>query len=175
MIQIQDFLKYRSIGDLSLSPDGRFAAYRVLRAVLEGNTYTRELWLTELSSGESRCLLPDGSFTAFYWEADTALCYLRPSTQGKTTLCRRDVETGREEEVCVFPVETGEVWPVGNRFFLRVAQQLLCNDYPEELSFLHDHDAGFETIDEIPLWDNGRGFISGKRSALFAWDGGELT
>lgn len=171
MIEIQDFLKYRSIGDLAVSADGAYAAYTVIQARLEQNAYTRELWLTELATAKSRKLLENGSFTQVYWQSADTLCYLAPACNGKTELRRLNIHTGAEETARVFPVETGEIWPVGDRFFARVAQQLIQQDYPEELSFLHQHDAGFETIDEIPLWDNGRGFISGKRSAIFGFDG----
>lgn len=172
MIGIKDFLNYRSIGDLSLSPGQKFAAYTVRQAVLEKNGYSVQLWLTDLATGESRILLEDGTFTYFYWETDDSLCYLIPSCEGKTELCRIRISTKEVETVTTLPVATSEVWPQGDSYVVRAEQQLIAEQYPEELSFLHDHAEGFETIDEIPLWDNGRGFVSGKRSALFRFGTG---
>lgn len=167
MIGIQDFLKYRSIGGLSLSPDGRFAAYTVHQARMETNDYSVELWLTEVPSGRTRRLLENGGFTSFRWMGEDILC-TAASRDGKTDLIRVDVKTGAVTVFATVAAETGEVWLDGDRVLMRTQHQLIRNDYPEELSFLARHDAGFETIDEIPLWDNGRGFVSGRRSGISA-------
>ena len=65
MIGIQDFLKYRCIGDLTVSPDGKHAAYTVIQAQLERNGYTKEVWVTGIETAKSWRVLEDGSFTAF--------------------------------------------------------------------------------------------------------------
>jgi len=168
MIGIQDFLNYRSIGDLTVSDDEAYAAYTVIQARLKENDYTRELWLTQIASARSFKLLENGEFTSYFWKGED-LYYLSPAAEGRTQLCQVRRKTGSKSIVCSLPVETREVWTVGDRFFARVPQQLIQQDYPEELSFLQDHAEGFETIDEIPLWDNGRGFISGKRSTIFGF------
>lgn len=170
MIGIQDFLKYRCIGDLTVSPDGKHAAYTVIQAQLERNGYTKEVWVTDIETAKSWRVLEDGSFTAFYWADADALCYLKPAFCGKTELFRKNIHSGDTQTLHTFPVETTEVWNVGGAYIARVQQQLIRHDYPEQLRFLADHEDGFETIDEIPLWDNGRGFISGKRSSLFGFD-----
>ena len=81
MIGIQDFLKYRCIGDLTVSADGKFAAYTVIQAQLERNGYTKEVWITDIETASSRCVLGDGSFTYFYWD-EAQLCYLKPADGG---------------------------------------------------------------------------------------------
>ena len=125
MIGIQDFLKYRCIGDLTLSPEDAFAAYTVIQAQMERNGYTKEVWVTCIETAESWKVLEDGSFTSFYWEGEDSLCYLKPSEGGKTELCRKNIHTGAEELLYHFPVETAEVWPVNGRYIARVKQQLI--------------------------------------------------
>lgn len=170
MIGIQDFLKYRCIGDLALSSEGGYAAYTVIQAQMERNGYSKDVWVTCVKTAQSWKVLEDGSFTSFYWEAEDTLAYLKPSHSGKTDLFCKNIHTGVEALLHSFPVETAEVWSVNGSYIARVNQQLIRHDYPEELRFLADHEEGFETIDEIPLWDNGRGFVSGKRSALFGFN-----
>lgn len=169
MIGIQDFLNYVSLSQLTLSPDEKRAAFVVKQPVLQENTYKKELWVCELKSGKSRCLLEDADFVgSFSWEDESTLFY--PACQAQdTTLCRLlDVTTGQVRDAVTLPAVTQEVWHLGEgRYVYRHAEQLIRENYPQELSFLSDYADGFETIDEIPLWDNGRGFVSGKRSALY--------
>lgn len=192
MTGIQDFLAYRSLSQLCLSPDKTQAVFVVQRPALEGNTYEKELWACRLESGECRRLLADGELAGgFFWENEGTVFYVggtrasdESSAAGGTraldessavggseaarTVCRRlDVETGETREMFTIPARTGAVWDLGGGCYVfRREERLIREEYPEELAFLAEHEAEFETIDEIPLWDNGRGFVSGRRSSL---------
>lgn len=167
MIGIKDFLNYASLGELSVSPGERFAAYEVKQAVLEGNRYTREVWVYDLETGENHRLLRDGEITGnLSWESDTSLLYLRQE-ENTSLLYRVDVAAGEKTLAAWLPQGADNAWKLGERLVFSRQEGPQPECYPEELEFLAQYQAGFETVDEIPMWDNGRGFVSGKRTALY--------
>ncbi len=170
MTGIKDFLNYVSVSGLSLSPDEKTAAFLVKQPDLEDNDYKKQLWVLDLEEGSSRKLLEDGDFLGtFFWEDAKTLFYPACQREGSTVCRRVDVHDGQVRDAFVLPALTGEIWPWGEgQYVFRRAERLGREEYPEDLSFLNQYDDGFEMIDEIPLWDNGRGFTSGRRVSLCA-------
>lgn len=181
MTGIQDFLTYRSLSQLCLSPDETQAVFVVQKPALEGNRYQKELWACRLETGTCRRLLEDGELGgSFLWEDGQTLLYAagakteadgegRPEAGSpEETVCRRlCLETGERKDAFTLPAHTREIWDAGGGWYLfRREERLTQEEYPQELAFLADYAGEFETVDEIPLWDNGRGFVSGKRCSL---------
>lgn len=50
MTKIDDFLNYKSLSNLKVSPNETKAAFIVMQPLLEENSYDRELWIFDFSS-----------------------------------------------------------------------------------------------------------------------------
>ena len=169
MIGIMDFLKYKSLSALAVSPDGRRAVIAVSQPALETNDYRKELWLCGMDGSKPRRLLEHGAFMGeSLWMNESSLGFLAPDVGDGTAWRALDVDTGECRTIIALPKGAMAAWPLpdGAFAFLKV-ERLVKNDYPEALAFLEDHDAGFEILDEIPAYFNGEGFISGRRRSLY--------
>ncbi|MBR2571326.1 MAG: S9 family peptidase [Clostridia bacterium] len=177
MIGIRDFLNYTSLSGLSVSPDGRQAVFSVTRPVLESNGYSRELHLCSLESGKSRRLLADGDFCGeCVWLDSGTIGYPAVNPEGGTDWREHCVESGEIRTLCRLPEGVRSAWPLaqGGCAYLK-SECLRESDYPADLSFLKDWEDGFEILDEIPAYFNGEGFVSGRRSVLYAVDSAGCT
>ena len=168
MTGIQDFLKYRSLSGLSVSGNGRSICFIVTQPVLAGNRYTRELWMCGQDGAGLRRLLGDGRFTGpCAWLDDETVGYLACG-EGAPFYCGLNVRTGNAVELACLPEGALGAWMLadGSVVYLRTDRPF-TREYPQELSFLKEHEDGFETLDEIPACFNGEGYVSGRRRALY--------
>ena len=81
---LTESLSLKAINGHEISPDGRFIAYRVRETDWKENTYVRQIWLLDVSTGQSLQLTrgkksagamewsPDGRWLAFVTERETA-------------------------------------------------------------------------------------------------------
>ena len=170
MIGIKEFLNYRSLADLTLSPDGNRAVFTVIQPMLEGNCYQRDLWLLDTGSGKTR-LLRSGYAFSLTWLDQAHVGFAVSLEDGKTAYMCLDTDSGEECLLDRFPEGTLGVWPLQDGAYAFMKEEHLPRKpYPAELQFLADHEEAFETLNEIPAYFNGQGFVSGCRRRLYVRD-----
>lgn len=102
---------------LTVSPQGHYAAFVLRQSRGSAVQPEQSLWLYEFSTGECYKLLEDSQFLGAYrWEDEGHLLYLARGIGGRTWCRRYYVETLVEDEVCLLPPLVRSVWAVGDRY-----------------------------------------------------------
>ena len=190
-IEIKDFLRYKYISELSLSPDGAHAAFVVTQADEEENGYKNALYVLDLATGESRALTArDGS--GYFWDGEGAVVFpaLREPRDKKrvergealSVFHRIRLCGGEAQEWLRLPykvqktkrLEDGRYvmaceWKIGGPDFAGMTEK-----EREAVLGALEEERDYEVLDEIPFWQNGKGFINQKRTRLFLYDAGQI-
>ena len=180
-ITIRDLMDIAFVSGPVLSPDGKRAAYVVKRQDYKKNRYDACIHLLDCESGVSRQLTYDGKASDPVWEDGHTLLF---STQRgaddkpekhrkKTVFYRLDVDGGEARRAFELPMDVGDVRPLGDGRYVVLAEVDL-NAPPEDLDgTLREDWEDYHVIEEVPLWANGRGFVSRLRASLFLFDPGD--
>ena len=71
-VQIQDFIDYRYLGSLQVSPDQQHAVFTVITGDQDADKYPGNLWLLDLATRETRQLTSGNEEKkAIWWNDDT--------------------------------------------------------------------------------------------------------
>jgi len=168
-VQIEDLFDYRFLSGVEIAPNGEWAAFVVKHADVEEDGYRSDIYLAHLTKTEVCRLTTSGKDGPFSWEAsgDSILFASKRCEDAKgSTLYRIRLTGGEAELVFELPhkVETFRPLPDGRILF--TARIPLDGEPAEE-----DVDASdYEVLEEIPFWQNGKGFTSRKRVRLFMFD-----
>jgi len=104
----EEALSLRSLSGASISPDGKFVAYRIRETDWKENAYVRQLWLVRVATGESFQLTrgkkscdgaewsPDGRWLAFVTEREQTA--ILPEEQQKEAKADEGKEPKKEEK-----------------------------------------------------------------------------
>ena len=180
-ITIRDLMDIAFVSGPVLSPDGKRAAYVVKRQDYKKNRYDACIHLLDCESGVSRQLTYDGKTSDPVWEDGHTLLF---STQRgaddkpekhrkKTVFYRLDVDGGEARRAFELSMDVGDVRPLGDGRYVVLAEVDL-NAPPEDLDgTLREDWEDYHVIEEVPLWANGRGFVSRLRASLFLFDPGD--
>ncbi len=188
-LQIDDFLHYHFLSGIRHSPDGKHACFAVHKADFEENRYQSNLWLYSAQDNSTRSLTSFGEERMFAWLNDGRHILFSGVRKPKDKKKKK-----QGEALTIFyriPIDGGEAQEAfrlqHNVTGIRVIDDdrfLLTVDYDpaeETLKELHSKDAeeakqrrkeeqNVEVIEEIPFWQNGKGFTSGHRSRLYLYD-----
>jgi len=168
-VRIEDLFDYRFLSSVEISPSGEWAAFVAKHADVENNDYHSDVYLAHLTRPEVRRLTTSGKDGPFVWEAsgDSILFASKRKEDAKGTALYRIRVTGGEAEFVFELPHKAEVFkPLSDGRILFTARVPLDDEPIEDAS-----DAGdYEVLDEIPFWQNSKGFTSRKRVRLFLYD-----
>ena len=159
------------------SPDGRYLAFTVTTADQNENGYKNNLWLKKEAEDQARQITFSGKDGMFLWQDAETLLFASMRTEDdaakdlreKTCFYRLNVTGGEAHKA--FEIEKTV------KFIHQVKPGLYCLGIQEDRNALPDtcgeaerrDERDYHVIDEVPLWGNGRGFISGIRTALYVY------
>ena len=176
-IEIADVNLLASPSEPRYSPDGRYLAFTVTTAAPDANGYESNLWLKSEEEERARQLTFSGKDGMFLWEDAQTLLFSSARTEGdepkepeeKTRFCRLNVAGG----------EVREAFEIGKtvKFIRQVEPGLYCVGIREDRNALPEtcgeaerkEERDYHVIEEVPLWGDGRGFVSGVRTALYLY------
>ena len=188
-LELNEFLKYRFLSNLSFSPDGKQAALTVSSCDEKNNRYSSDIWLfrrdqwLQLTSG--------GKTSAFAWEDETHILFPASRTEeetkaeqeGKqqTVFYRLSTEGGEAAAAFSVPIQVQEFRTAGSgKWLLSASVDLDCPDYyqlteeeREKADENRKKNKDYEVLTEIPFYQNGGGFSDRKRTALFLYEAAE--
>lgn len=189
-LQLRDFMSYRFLSDLELSPDGRHAVFAVSQADEEKNDYRHNLWLYTLESGavtqlsamdqEKNPLWLDNETLLFPALRDSALKARVEKGERWSVYYSINIHGGEAVEAFRLPYSVSSLTPVKNQpelFLLTVKEHhndINLHAYKsaektaKEKELAQNKD--YEVLTEIPYWSNGGGFTSGQRSRLYLYN-----
>jgi len=166
-VQLEDFLSYKFLSAIDLSPDGQSAAFVVKQADLEENGYRSDIYSIDLASRAVSRLTSSGKDGPYTWGNDGSELYFlskREEEEGKSFLYRIRLNGGEAERVAVLPHEAETIRRLADGRFLYTAR----TQPADELT--NDDAADYEVLNEIPFWMNGEGFTNGRRKQLLLFD-----
>ena len=168
-VRIEDLFDYRFLSAVEIAPNGEWAAFVVKHADVQENDYHSDVYLAHLTRSEVRRLTTSGKDGPYVWEAsgDFILFASKRVESAKGTLLYRIRISGGEAEFAFELPHKAEMFrPLSDGRILFTARVPLDGDPVEDA-----HDAGdYEVLEEIPFWQNSKGFTSRKRVRLFLFD-----
>lgn len=154
-IRPQDLFTLRFPSSPLLSPDGEHCAFLVNAALEREDRYQSDIWLAEPESG-ARALV-SGCFPKLLLWLDSETLLFTENRDSHTVCSVVSLRNGEVRPTYEFPHVCTGLWKLGPDALL--VQAILPAPKTE----------GTIVLEEIPFWANGRGFISGQRSALFVY------
>jgi dipeptidyl aminopeptidase/acylaminoacyl peptidase len=169
-VQIEDLLSYRFLSSVQIDPRGRHAAFRVRQANEEGDDYRSEIYVIELDSRRTRRLTTAGKDGPFVWNTDgSAILFLSKREESKeesddgSRLYRIALDGGEAEKIATIPHHVEAIQLIADDSLLFTARIPLTTDEDKNA-------ADYEVLDEIPFWQNEKGFTNQRRVHLFSFD-----
>lgn len=189
-LKLKDFLDYRFLSGLELSPNKKFAAFVVNEADYDDNKYLSNIWIYNCMTGEHKRLTTSNKEGSFIWlDNDTVLF---PSLRDEKL--KKKIEDGEHWTVYYgINIHGGEAFeymriPMNVNQIKKIAEEkfLIAATYDHYGINLHSHkgeekakaidkikeNKDYEVLDEIPFWANGEGFTNKKRNRLYLFDKG---
>lgn len=187
-IGLQDFMEYRFLCELQLSPDERHLSFTGVQCQEEQNSYQKDLYLVHLPEGQARRMTFQGDASSAVWLSSDSLLFpaLRDSKDRKklsegeafTVYYRLFVDGGEAEEYMRIPASVEKLIPLAGDLFAAVIHQDngaipvngLEGEARSEAVKRREEEKDYDVFDEIPFWGNGRGVVNKTRSRLCLFD-----
>lgn len=170
-LQLADFVSYRSLSEVELSPDGKKVAFIVHQANMEENDYASNIFLCRLDTGDVSQLTVSRKVIAFEWLGDSQhiLFFEWEKPRPKATPCTQAYRIG------IDGVAVRKVFTVPGRAMsikLLDDQRLLyLTQVDVTTGMISGRDEqGCRVADELPFWRDRQGFTNKKRVHLYLFD-----
>ncbi len=193
-IEIRDFLDFKFVSSPGFSPNGKYAAFIVQNADLEGNKYVGDIHLLDVESKKTRRLTAAGDAKGYVWTKQNTLLFaamrdekLKKQAENGEPLCafyEIDPEGGEAQLAFTLPLSGGSLYAVDEDRYIvstsfdnNLAAILALPEEEKKEALKERKERGYDILEEAPFWFNGGGFTSGKRSRLYVYtrSTGELT
>jgi dipeptidyl aminopeptidase/acylaminoacyl peptidase len=163
----------------------------IKQADVEGNRYVSDLY--QLDNGDVRPLTSTHDVSGDYYLLDDGSILFKNAREPKdrerirkgeplSVYFRLSPRMGEATEALRLPYNAGDMKFVDEQHFFFTAgydhnfAQLLeqCGNDMDKALKEKEKNSIYRIFDEIPFWANGRGDVSGKRTHLYYYDGGEI-
>ena len=170
-ISMEDIARIRVVSDIRLNPSGTKAVYTVITPDRDKNTYSRDLFVLDIETERSFQLTQSGKDSSFLWEDDETLLLIsvrsdedKPAAlQEKTAFYRMKITGGEACRAFETACTITDMRRVKQGLYVFKVLKDAHQPAAEE-------DKDYHILEEFPFWGNGRGYISGKRKALFLYE-----
>lgn len=189
-LKLKDFLDYKFLSNLELSPDKKYCAFVVRVADYDSNKYLSNIWVLNRTTYEVRKLTALNEEKSLIWLNNDTLLF--PSMRDEklkekisngeqwTIFYAININGGEAYEYMRIPMTVNDIKIIAEDKFLITA---LYNHYGINLHSLDSEEKAkaieiikenrdYEILDEIPFWSNGKGFTNKKRNRLYLYDKG---
>lgn len=189
-IKLNDFLNFKFISGIELSPNKKHAAFTVHTCDNDENKYISNIWVYNCLSEEYRKLTNMSNEKSFIWLDNDNILFpsLRDEKLRKkidegeqwTVFYAINIHGGEAYEYMRIPMNVNEFKLIANEKFLLTAEynhyginlhSIKSEDKDEAISMIKEN-KDYEVLDEIPFWSNGKGFTNKKRNRLYLYDKG---
>ena len=174
-VLIEDLNAISSPSSLQYSPNGETLAFMLVQPDKENNNYKKNLWILE-EGKEAAQLTSSGKEGSFLWDDDQTILFVSERNEKKDDLEEKTVFY----RIGIHGGEAKKAFSVSKSvsFFYKVTDGVYCMGIEENRNALPDdaneklkkEEKDYHVIDEVPLWGNGRGFISGVRTGLYLYE-----
>lgn len=157
-IEKNDLYLLHLLSSLKASPSGKRLVYVHTQMVEAEDAYEKSLWLLE---GEKTiCIYQKQKFTSFLWETEYTLLIQKPAEEQKTEFVRLHLDTLCTTPAFTLAANVIQLQKIDGQRYAYLAEE----------SIQKNNDDDTIVLTQIPFWDNGAGYISGKRNHLYVYD-----
>lgn len=189
-LKLKDFLDYKFLSGLELSPNKKFGAFVVHRSDYDDNKYLSNIWLFNRLTSEYKKLTTFNDEKNFIWLNNDTLLF--PSNRDEklkekvksgehwTVYYSINIHGGEAEEFMRIPMLVSDIKMIAEDKFLITAiydhyginlHSLAGEEKTKAIDIIKEN-KDYEVLDEIPFWANGEGFTNKKRNRLYFYDKG---
>ena len=187
-IKLRDFLLHQYPSGVRFSPDGAHCAFSVKRINEDGNCYEHNLYVWSRRTGQCEQLTFENRQNDFLWEDAEHLLYFvkeqEPSLADLgpqavwTAVKKINVRTRETSCLMRLPYAVSRMKKVHDGLYAFCAPTNLSRPNlltmqdaeREEAAKRMRHTAGYQTVTELPMTEDGTGIVSGDRTTLFLCD-----
>jgi dipeptidyl aminopeptidase/acylaminoacyl peptidase len=189
-LKLKDFLDYKFLSGLELSPNKKYGAFVVHSSDYDENKYLSNIWIYNCLSNEYKKLTTMNSEKNFIWLNNDILLF--PTTRDEklkekikdgeqwTSYYSININGGEAEEYMRIPMVVSDIQIIAEDKFLITAtydhyginlHSLIGDEKTKAIGIIKEN-KDYEVLDEIPFWSNGEGFTNKKRNRLYLYDKG---
>ncbi len=192
-LKLRDFLDYKFLSQIELSPDKKYGAFVVKSSDYDNNKYLSNIWLFNRTTSELKKLTTLNEEKSFIWLNNDTLLF----SSMRDEHLKEKVETGEQwtvfyaisihggeaYEYMRIPMTVSDIKIIAEDKFLITAlydhyginlHSLSGEEKTKAIELIKDN-KDYEVLDEIPFWSNGEGFTNKKRNRLYLYDKGVNT
>lgn len=189
-LKLKDFLDYRFLSGLELSPNKNYGAFIVNSADYDENKYLSNIWVYNCITRDYKKLTTMNKENNLIWLDNDVILFssLRDDKLKKkiedgehwSVFYAINIHGGEAYEYMRIPMNVNQIKKIADEKFLIAATYdhygiNLHSHKGEEKSKAIDlikENKDYEVLDEIPFWSNGEGFTNKKRNRLYLFDRG---
>ena len=171
-VRIEDLFNYRLLSAVEIAPNGERAAFVVEHADMKEDGYHSDVYLAHLTRPEVRRLTISGKDGPYVWEASGGYILFaskRNDNAKGTALYRIRVAGGEAEFAFELPHKAEAFRLLSDGRILFTARVPLDDSASPDSKSAEDAE-DYEVLEEIPFWQNSKGFTSRRRVRLFTFD-----
>jgi len=189
-LNLKDFLDYKYLSDIELSPDKKYGAFVVNTADYDNNKYLSNIWIFNRLTSQYSKLTTLNEEKKFIWLNNDTLLF--PSMRDEklkekiehgehwTVFYAINIHGGEAYEYARIPMLVSDIKLIAEDKFLITAlydhyginlHSLNGEEKTKAIEIIKDN-KDYEVLDEIPFWANGEGFTNKKRNRLYFYDKG---
>lgn len=190
-LKLKDFLDYKFISNLEISPNGAKTGFIVHKADYDNNNYQSNIWLLDNTTKEYSKLTGLNEERSFLWLNDSTILF--PATRDKkinekvsqgetwTSYYAIKINGGEAEKYMDIPLTVTAIKAIDEDNFLLTAKydnyrtdiNSLTGEERAEAVKKFQENKDYEVLDEIPFWSNGGGFTNKKRNRIYLYNRAE--
>lgn len=175
-LKLNDMTKYRSLSGIKYAPDGKNIGFILHEMDEKNNTYLSNIYIYNLEKDKSFQLTSGNKETNFVFKDEKTLLFSTIRDQkdqarkdrGEKLTCYYEIAIDGGEANKVFEVllDVSGIELVDEDTFIIKALYDLNAPKLEDLADEKD----YEVLDEIPFWQNGKGYSNKKRNRLYTFN-----
>jgi dipeptidyl aminopeptidase/acylaminoacyl peptidase len=109
ILQIEDIPRFKSVGEVKISPDGISVAYTVRTVLIEENKSNVDLFVSSISGGEAKKLNEDGKASWICWSPDSKWISYIQGDKDSNNIMIVDVNSGLKRKICTYNVSNASL------------------------------------------------------------------
>ncbi len=187
-LQLRDFLNYKFVSNLEMSPDKKNVGFVVSISDYDSNSYKSNIWLMNSNTKKYSKLTSLNKEKSFLWLDNETLLFasLRDDKlkekietgEAWSVYYTISINGGEAEEFMRIPLNVTDIKPIDSENFVITAQfdnnlidlHGLTGEEREKAAAKIKENKDYEVLDEIPFWSNGGGFTNKKRNRLYIFN-----
>ncbi|GAB6110021.1 alpha/beta hydrolase family protein [Fusibacter bizertensis] len=176
-LELKDMTKYKSLSGIKYAPDGKNIGFVLHEMDEKNNTYLSNIYMYNLEKEKSIKLTSGNKESSFVFKDKDTLLFstIRDKEdqarkeKGEKLTCFYEISINGGEAQKAFEIllDVSEIVPVDEDTF--VVKALYDSNAPIP-DHLIEEEKDYEVLDEIPFWQNGKGYSNKKRNRLYMFN-----